>query len=632
MRLKTCNPVRQVAFHTRHGLGANKAEPAYDTTFLEPPETPAHQFAVKAFKHAIFGTPTGREIANPNKIENKTKLDVTDTKALGTSAPKENAAISSPSKRPGGILATPGTANKGRKTVSFGSQVVDNEGKRANAGKSGIPNDCPGKFPSPWTPGTELKVNAGIHGKPHNKLTAALLNAQNPPQSHTMQRPKARDDSDVTIDVTAPRSESGKYWKEQYERYADKSEKEMKKLIAKQQLAKNFAKKKDGEMTELTTKLAEERKRFRQREQELEQQKNDYQEYFRQVAAENKAANIEIATLKSQILFLEKSFTVSSSEAQADKNEFQIFEDPNKDSTYAPLEQYKTSKSRTRDTTEPRSIMLEKPVQSSHIPLENKENSPPKSQRIQRQTLSDVLPQASTSHSAISETVAQPLEAPEPLSIGQTAPNRLPQPFARSTLTARTPEPPSNFPMALSKSDLTKENLLPKSPAALASSPLPQPSPDTWAGLNDSSLQQIDRLAFPISTGISHSRPIRTSHLRSTHHRTSKSVSRIKPDISIIAKDQSEKLSRTVPKLDSSRSRDSDPPVSTMISSFPSKATTTSIQDLVVQSPKPEAMKTENDRARHVPSMAKDKERLPMDRKEMARRRLAERKLKRVES
>jgi hypothetical protein len=118
---------------------------------------------------------------------------------------------------------TPGTASKGRKQVSFGSQVVDNEGKRGNIGKSGIPSDCPGKFPSPWTPGTQLKLDPDSEQRPRTRLTEALLDARTTTQPKSGQKPKARDDSDITIDLGAPRSESGKYWKEQYESYAVKS-------------------------------------------------------------------------------------------------------------------------------------------------------------------------------------------------------------------------------------------------------------------------------------------------------------------------------------------------------------------------------------------------------------------------
>lgn len=239
-----------------------KSENNYESTFLEPPETPAHQFAVNAFKHAIFGTPAPEDAAKTPKFhEKKAKIDAANAKVIELPTPTEEAPSLSPSKQPGGVLRTPGTASKGRKTVTFGSHVVDNEGKRVNIGKSGIPSDCPGKFPSPWTPGIELKLEPGSDKRPRTKLTEALLDARTTTQPKSGQKPKARDDSDITIDLGAPRSDSGRYWKEQYESYAEKSEKEMRKVIAKQQLAKKYAMKKDGEVIELATKLEQERKK-----------------------------------------------------------------------------------------------------------------------------------------------------------------------------------------------------------------------------------------------------------------------------------------------------------------------------------------------------------------------------------
>src|SRR4051812_26485275 len=102
----------------------------YESTFLEPPETPAHQFAVNAFKHALFGTPAPEVANNTSKrADKKARIDATNAKTIILPAPSEDGPPLSPSKQPGGILMTPGTASKGRKTVSFGSQVVDNEGK-----------------------------------------------------------------------------------------------------------------------------------------------------------------------------------------------------------------------------------------------------------------------------------------------------------------------------------------------------------------------------------------------------------------------------------------------------------------------------------------------------------------------
>jgi hypothetical protein len=489
-------------------------DPAYETTFVEPPETPAHQFAVKAFKHAIFGTPALEEANNAGKkLSKKTKLDVANSKALEFPAPKENAAPVSPSKRPGGILSTPGTANKGRKSVSFGSQVMDNEAKKINTGRSGIPNDCPGKFPSPWTPGTELKLGATTDKKPQSKLTAALMDARSTPQPRSVQKPKAKDDSDITLDVMAPRSESGKYWKEQYESYADKSEREMKKLIAKQQLAKNFAKKKDGEMTEASTRLAEERKRFRQRERELEQQNKDYQERLRQAMAENAASSVEITALKNRISVLEKSFVAPSSEAEV--NTFSIFEDPGENP----------------GTVDPPSAILGRLVHSRRARAGDKENSPPNPRRMRRQTLSEASPRPTALPSAASESITEPAEIREFSSTSQTATTQPAAPFAKSTLTARSPGLPSKSPLSVRKPDIAKENLPPKSPVVLPSSPLPLPSPDPWMDLNDHSpLTKIDRLTFPMASGTSF-RPVKSSQAKTTH-RVSKSVSHTKPETS----------------------------------------------------------------------------------------------------
>ncbi|KAF2253799.1 hypothetical protein BU26DRAFT_450826 [Trematosphaeria pertusa] len=484
-----------------------QAEPGYENTFVEPPDTPAHQFAVKAFRHALFGTPAPEDTNNPGKkLQKKQSPGVTNAKVPEIAAPKENAAPLSPSKQPGGILMTPGTANKGRKTVSFGVHVVDNEGKRGITSKSGIPNDCAGKFPSPWTPGTELKAD-GAGEKPRTKLTAALLDARATSQPKSGQKPKARDDSDITIDLGAPRSESGKYWKEQYESYAERSEKEMKKLVAKQQLAKNYAKKKDGEMTEVATRLEQERKRFRQRERELEQQNKDYQERLRQAMAEKFAASVEITALKNRIEILEKSMIVPSSEVQESKPSFQIYEDSSKDAVNL----------RSRQEEGPEESYLSR---TARIPPVGKENSPPKPRHVRRQTLADAPSRPSTSHAATPRLGVDGNQA----SVILAKSPRVPASAANPTLAPPSTGTVSKSPISVRRPDFSKENLPPKSPAAVAaSSPLPQPSPDPWIEANDSSLPQVDKMALPISNGQAYSRPSRPS--QPSRHRVSKSMS-----------------------------------------------------------------------------------------------------------
>lgn len=279
-----------------------------DNTQIEPPETPAPVFAARAIKHAIWGTPAPPETLKPVRYEAKKDISATSR----TTARNDDAVDPDFLKRGGGILSTPGTL-KGRKTVSFGTQVVDNEGKQSKIGaKSGLPSHYPGKFPSPWTPKVEpLAEEAEERPSSSSKLTQKLYEVRDSSklgeskQEAPRPRPRAKDDGDITIDVMEPRSESGRYWKEQFIMYSHNSEREVKKVIKKQQIAKEYARKKDAEALELTEKLEVERKRHKQREKELEDKNRDYKERLRQAMAENLKSSTEIAMLKQRLAVLE---------------------------------------------------------------------------------------------------------------------------------------------------------------------------------------------------------------------------------------------------------------------------------------------------------------------------------------
>ncbi|PSN71566.1 hypothetical protein BS50DRAFT_570893 [Corynespora cassiicola Philippines] len=477
-----------------------QADPVYEPTIVEPPDTPAHQFAMKAFKQALFGTPAPEQANAIKRSEKKAKTGAVKLDAPTMAAPKENVPQESPSKQRGGIMKTPQTANK-KKNVSFGSQVVDNEGKRGNVGRSGIPNNCPGKFPSPWTPGTELKLDAGSD-KPRTRLTAAFLEARTTPQSKDNQKSKARDDTDITMDMSAPRSESGRYWKAEYEAYAAKSEKEVKKLVSKQQIAKAYAKKKDDEVNELINKLAEERRRFQQRERDLEQQNKDFQERLRQAMADNGSTSIEIATLKARIATLEGS----AASTQVGKMSFSIYEDSSKD--VSQLQPTRATASR---------------------PLTGKENSPPKPRHNRRQTMPEASPRRLTDLGATTSRFGtHPEQASILLGKSPRAPAELP---AKLSATSQAAELSARPPLSPRKLDASRqENIAPKSPFnELPSSPLPLGSPtqpplsDPWL-LPVESSPHYDRMAFPISTGPSQSGPARSTKPRPLQRKT-KSVS-----------------------------------------------------------------------------------------------------------
>lgn len=406
---------------------------------------------------------------------------------------------------------TPGTTSKGRKTVSFGSHVVDNEGKRGNIGKSGIPNDCPGKFPSPWTPGTELKLDPGSDKRPRTKLTEALLDARTTTQPKSGQKAKAKDDSDITIDLGAPRSESGKYWKEQYETYAERSEKEMKKLIAKQQLAKKFAMKKDSEVTELTTRFEQERKKFRQRERELEQQNKEFQERLRQTMAENTSSTIEIAALKGRIAALEQS-TRPSTAASQEKPSFQIFED--------------TSKEAMQTVPQQDNKIEQSFAPSISMASSSKENQSPKPRSHRRQSVAATTSRPHVpSRLGTAEGEASIILAKSPRPPVQSI-DTPPEPV----LAPARSEQRSRSPLRIRKIEPAKENTQPISPdAILPSSPLPMPSPgiDPWMDLNnESSIQNMDKMAMPNYSGKPFSRP--EWEPAPKHHRATKSISHSK--------------------------------------------------------------------------------------------------------
>ena len=70
-------------------IANTQPEPAYESTFIDPPETPAHQFAVKAFKHALFGTPAPEDLNNATrKFESKARVVVANTKFTELTMPK----------------------------------------------------------------------------------------------------------------------------------------------------------------------------------------------------------------------------------------------------------------------------------------------------------------------------------------------------------------------------------------------------------------------------------------------------------------------------------------------------------------------------------------------------------------
>ncbi|KAI4728168.1 hypothetical protein E4T49_04017 [Aureobasidium sp. EXF-10728] len=226
-----------------------------ENAFPEAPETPAHVFAARAFKHAIFGTPAPpneadyvQETMSRRSVEIDTKPRAM-TLEMPTRSKDDMDALTLPSApglsptKPNGILMTPGTTRR-NKTVSFGAQVVDNESKKQD--RTGLPSAFP--------------ETGSTSNRARTKLTAQLQEVRDSAQKgKTNQIQRAKDDTDLTMDYMEPRSQSGKYWKREYEAYAENTQREMKKLVIKQKAAKDYAKKKEEEVANLQTQLRQER-------------------------------------------------------------------------------------------------------------------------------------------------------------------------------------------------------------------------------------------------------------------------------------------------------------------------------------------------------------------------------------
>ncbi|KAK4501361.1 hypothetical protein PRZ48_007169 [Zasmidium cellare] len=368
----------------------NDADPDA-TGYEEPPETPAPVFAVRAFKHAIFGTPATQ--AKPRRHSNTETLrprhngrpsmprpkSASDTHTLGKienaidEEPVPSSPLPSPTK---GILLTPGTGTTRRKTVSFGLNVVDNEQKRPMT--SGLPDDCPGKFPSPWSkPTAELDSSDELVEKPRgrSRLTEAFEqvreeSAKRKPKSSRQQ--KEKDGLDTTMDVTEPNSESGRYWKHEYDIYRERTTREVKKLVEKQRSAKRYASEKDSECQEVRDELRRERKRadrLEKRAAELEAQLKELQEQVQSNHAGGQIAEVESLPTGSRL------------STTSQPKEVQRVEKPERNSWRESLVQLSRRDTKTEETTTADSSTKHK---DQPIPAQDRDTAAEKKARPRR--------------------------------------------------------------------------------------------------------------------------------------------------------------------------------------------------------------------------------------------------------
>ncbi|KAM0239261.1 hypothetical protein ACHAPO_003232 [Fusarium lateritium] len=223
--------------------GENAPEPANegDTTQIDVPDTPAPVFAARAFKSALFGTP-----ARPSNQS-------TRASGKGKNARMDQESSRTP-QRPQGILLTPGTGTTRRKRVSFGQDVK----KNANVNKE-----------------PELRQRTRLNEalEKASKSVNQKNEAQQEQDNSSDEWEEADDEDycthDITIDLNEPHSQSGRYWKEEFEKYHEDAKAEMEKLLKYKQLAKSYAKQKDAEANELAVKLKDEQQKVIEMEKQI---------------------------------------------------------------------------------------------------------------------------------------------------------------------------------------------------------------------------------------------------------------------------------------------------------------------------------------------------------------------------
>lgn len=222
-----------------------------DTTQLDQPDTPAPVFAARAFKTALFGTPA------PANGESRSCQEKMATRK-GSAASERGSGT--PSK-PAGILLTPGTGTSRRKRVSFGRDV-------AGATKAGSKNETATAKDSDNSRRTRVaEGTAGTTKKIGTRPIAA---------SNSDDEWEEEDDDDfcahdITLDLNEPHSQSGRYWKEEFEKYHQEAKAEMEKLLKYKQLAKSYAQQKDAEAIQLAERLRDEQQRVIKMEKRIAQ-------------------------------------------------------------------------------------------------------------------------------------------------------------------------------------------------------------------------------------------------------------------------------------------------------------------------------------------------------------------------
>ncbi|TVY22019.1 hypothetical protein LARI1_G000086 [Lachnellula arida] len=275
------------------GRSAEENHGQDDSHDQDAPETPAPVFAARALKSAIFGTPAFVSDDTTYKIEQD------DGKQAGKDLTSSRPDNISPTKPPG-ILLTPGTATTKRKTVSFGNDVVDNEinpdegggtvqnqwsSKRRASRKTSLTKQLEeareNKSSKAVNSKTSNELNPQVNVEAHGSKAAPEKIRSAPARAYKSEKSNQEllqematgvgHNADVTVDLSEPRSQSGRYWKEQFQTYHDEAKAELQNLLKYKHMARTYAKARDTDALDLHEKLKEEQRKVIRMEDKISQ-------------------------------------------------------------------------------------------------------------------------------------------------------------------------------------------------------------------------------------------------------------------------------------------------------------------------------------------------------------------------
>ncbi|EHK41843.1 uncharacterized protein TrAtP1_011491 [Trichoderma atroviride] len=267
------------------GENAPDAMDTGDTATIEMPDTPAPVFAARAFKSALFGTPV-RDAQRASRDKARAAKSTAFTTDQGSDTPL----------KPQGILLTPGTGASRRKRVSFNHDLATT--------KTISPNN-EGVAISKRTRLSDVLDKARRKSTTNVSRQTETFTAKDGSDESDWEEEELYDENgefngqDLTVDLNEPHSQSGKYWKEQFEKYHQEARAEMEKLLKYKKHLKSYAEEKDLEAIQLAQRLKEEQEKVVAMEKKITENANYM--VSKQKGASNSSETTELlATLTKQ--------------------------------------------------------------------------------------------------------------------------------------------------------------------------------------------------------------------------------------------------------------------------------------------------------------------------------------------